>query len=490
MNTISIHQNFKKYFIYAFLTKVIFFLFFAYLFNKGASKEDNVNFIFTYSKDCASYIAPAINFVDHGTCYEESRGKKLFAHKMPGMVPIFVPLYYFFGLEWGLTFLVIIQIIIDALCCVLLAEIAYKIFNSQKAYLISFWLYAFSTIVSVSSHFAVSELLCTSFSIIAIYFALVKKGLKHIVLAGLFSTWSVFFRPTSILLFLIIPLIIMFKENVKLSWLNVKVKKNILILFFIPFIIFESLWIMRNHQILNRFIPADIGQENFGNPAMKSLFSLILAMGGDLQSWNPNSEMRWFNSPSSVNYDLHFANSNPFPFYVLKNGISLERLKKIRSIYFNYADINLSAVKRNNLEKHIDLLCKQSILDFKNKAPIYYYIISPLRNLKTFLFIKRPYGFSFRNNGFLEKSIRMWHFACYYFVLIFFIMNLLFIYLIKNKMTLNILLLCVMHIFLYGFIFRYSENRYLVPIYPYFVILATGNILYLFLNFKLKRLVV
>lgn len=130
------------------------------------------------------------------------------------------------------------------------------------------------------------------------------------------------------------------------------------------------------------------------------------------------------------------------------------------------------------------------IFTYSKDCASYIAPISPLRNLKTFLFIKRPYGFSFRNNGFLEKSIRMWHFACYYFVLIFFIMNLLFIYLIKNKMTLNILLLCVMHIFLYGFIFRYSENRYLVPIYPYFVILATGNILYLFLNFKLKRLVV
>lgn len=454
---------------------------FSISFNKGVGKEETNNYIFVNSKDFNSYVDPAINFIETGTCFELMANKKLYAHKMPGMVPILAPLYFLFGYSWSLTFLVILQFIADVIACVMLASITFKLTKNRAMTWVSFSIFTLSTIVSVSSHYAVSELFCTCFSIYSFYFVIFSYKNNGYWTGGLFAAWAIFFRPTAILLLIVIPLLLLGLKKQNYFIHGIQLKKAVII-FLTPFIFFESCWIIRNYVLMERFIPAEISQENFGDPAFKSLISLIQSIGGDNQSWNPDSEMRWFNTPGTINYDSNFAESNPFPNYALSNGMPLDSLLNLRSKYYRYT------FNTQNFNIQIeDSIVRQSnrlILSFKKQAPLYYYFISPLRIVKTFLFIKRPYGFSFKVNGVLEKSIRFWHYAFYQIILWLSIISFVFV---RKMGNLKVLVLFVIsHVFIYGIILRLSENRYIVPIYPFMSILASFAIIQLFTKFQNK----
>ena len=53
--------------------------------------------VFYNGKDYTSYINPVINLVDNGTYYEQSDNEKLYAHKAPGMLPVFGIVYALVG---------------------------------------------------------------------------------------------------------------------------------------------------------------------------------------------------------------------------------------------------------------------------------------------------------------------------------------------------------------------------------------------------------
>jgi hypothetical protein len=463
--------NIRKYFLFALLIKGVIFILFAFLFNRSDS-NNNINYIFEYSRDYRSYVEPSMNFVDRGGYFELDHGNKLYAHKMPGMLPIFAPLYLIFGFKYGITFLVVIQFLIDSLCCVLVGIICFKLFKSELAFLIGFLLYSFSTIVSVSCHFAVSELLCTSFGVVALYFTVSESQKRNWLLSGLFAAWSVFFRPTAILLILFLPMVnwLMNQDSLKNK---PKQFLKMTVIFCLPFLVFESVWIVRNFKVTQKFVPADMVLENFGTPAMKSLFSLVIAYGGDLQSWNPESEMRWFNNiPGSPDYDERYASTNPFPKYAIESGLSLGILKELRGKYSLYNSDSLSDHEKNALAGKMQEMCYGLISSFKSKAPFMYYVVAPLRTLKTFIFIQRPYGFSFTKSGLLEHIVRAWHFFIYYLVLIAFFAGIYVSVKNRNRSVLFLVFLVVGHMLLYGFILRYSENRYLVPMHPFMVIVS------------------
>ena len=482
LSTLTGKPDFKRYFLYALLIKGAFFLLVAFLFNKNAGSGDNVNYIFRYSSDYHSYIDPAVNCVDSGEYFEADEGKKLYAHKMPGMLPIFAPLYYVFGLSWGLTLLVILQYITDALCCVLLGKVALKIFKDSRAFYLAFYLYAFSSVVSVTSHNAISELFCTSFLIISIYFALEGRKKKNFFFAGLFAAWSVFFRPLSILLFVFLPFLMEAEGEEKSLIKRIKFNRINIAIFLVPFIIAESAWILRNSLTLKRFIPHDICIENAAPIGTLHVFEFVKAIGGDLQSWNPGSEICWINGET----DISQPGSYPFPAYVEKGGVSKVDLLGLRNAYKEYQKHFFDPVEAARCEEELYTRCQGLIAKFKANAPFSYYVVAPLRVVKTLVFIKRPYGITFKNNDLPEKIVRAWHFFCYYFPIVFLIISI-FLFRQMNRDAFILLLYVLIHVLLYGFVFRYSENRYLVPIHPLLILISAGTLIYLFSFFGKRK---
>src|SRR5688572_25657990 len=122
--------NYRKIFWWALFIKTIQFVVFAFAFYKNQPSGKVYNFIFSESNDYGSYTLPSQNLVDHGAYYEVDRdGKKLYAHKMPGMVPIYAPLYMLLGTKGALTVLVVLEFLADVISVCLLAYIVQFIFS-------------------------------------------------------------------------------------------------------------------------------------------------------------------------------------------------------------------------------------------------------------------------------------------------------------------------------------------------------------------------
>jgi hypothetical protein len=451
-----------RFFLAALLLKLFAFVIFSALSNRAGGTKNTVNFFFSYTRDYGSYVIPATTLADSGEYYEPAGDEKLLAFKMPGMTPVFLPLYLLFGFNGGLTALALIQLLVDALCCVLLGRITYSLTGNRLSFFIAFLLYALSSVVSVTSHYADSEFLCTSTAIISLYFAVCSNRKSAWFFSGLFATWSVFFRPTSIIVLIICgTLAILRSQN----------RRKAALYFIIPFLVCESLWISRNYIRMNRFVPAELSVQTFGSSAMRSVFSVVKALGGDLQSWNPDSEMRWFNEPGTQNYDEAYAESFPFPSYVTKAGITKQEMKLLREKYNSWVTTS-SPETKSGLEPEIEKLANDIVLRFRKNSPFHYYVLAPLRIVLTFVAIKRPYGFSFPQNGIAERAVRAWHFVAYYIGVIGFVIAILFRSIRKNKQLMLLWLLPLGHIFLYGFVLRFSENRYLVPMHPFMLIFS------------------
>jgi hypothetical protein len=242
---------------------------------------------------------------------------------------------------------------------------------------------------------------------------------------------------------------------------------------------------MRNYSVFHRFVPAELSYENFGNPPMKSVFSLLQAMGGDLQSWNENSEMRWFNGPGSVDYDSNFVASYPFPNYLATCGISETQMRFLRTQYLRFENTTLPQHQRDAAGRNTLLIAQCYKNAIKRMAPFQYYIVSPLKTTAQLIFIKRPHGFSFVTNGLAQKLIRLWHFISYYFGILAFLLGVFF-YTRNTKLPqVNALIVLIIgHIALYGFVLRYTENRYVVPMYPFMMAVGIGCIMMFFKNRK------
>lgn len=459
----------NKFFLWALLGKSILFVVFA-VYMCGGESSSCIHNVFTYSKDFDSYITPSVNLVEKGEYFESSLSGKLYAHKMPGMAVVFAPLYYLFGFENGLVILVVIQLLAEALSVVMLAKIFESLNKSRSGFYVVFIFYALSCYVSVYTHYATSESLCTSLLVAGFYFLLVSNHRFKWWLAGFFLCWSVFFRPLSALSF---PFAFYFLICIsKNEGRPGKIFSRTMAL--LAFFVFaETAWIARNYAWSNRFVPLELSYENFGNPPMRSLIRFVQAIGGDCQSWNPDSEMRWFGKPGTDYYDRGFSASNPFPAYLKDAGVTLEKLTELRNLYWSYND-TIHTTEAKLLESGIVNKADSFTQRVRSQLPLQYYIVSPLKLTAKLVFIKRPYGFTSDTNNFYTFIVRYYYFGLYYITVLLFIFSF---FIKKNKEMLVMLVYVLTHIFVYSMLLRLTENRYLITIWPFFVLIASRTIL-------------
>lgn len=468
-----IKNKILQWFFIALGIKGVLFLFFVYSFNKNYPKDKLINYIFAESKDFHSYIDPVQNLVDFGEYYEDAYSEKLYAHKMPGMLPVFAPLYYLFGTKTAFTLLVILQLMADSFATVLVSLIALRIFNKKRIFYFTFALYALSTYVSVFTHYAMSESLCAFFLVLTLYFFQLSllnetKTKRYLVYTGLFAAWTVFFRPSYVILLIGLP-IILFLLNGKPYFRNFKSFIFKCIIFISPFLIVESAWIIRNEITLHRFIPTDISLEKFGTPKLRAMFSFVKAFGGDLQSWNPKSEMRWFAPKSDkYSYDSSFANASdaPFPNYLFTEKFTIDTLKILRKKYDYSSNPDLSNIEKHETEAEVIRLCKKYEEEFKTEKSIFYHFVAPLRTMIQLVFIKQTYSLPLIKNNIVEKVARILFLGTYYLILLSSFLSFLYLCLSKQTKQTMFYWIFILHVFLIGFLLRLTENRYLVPVYP------------------------
>jgi hypothetical protein len=407
---------------------------------------------------------------------------------MPGLLPIYAPLYLVFGTEWAKFFVIILQFLVEVLSVILLAQTASMIFKNKSLWILCLGLFLINNFVSVYTLYACSEAFCISFFIISFYFLfkhLQTLKSSDLFLAGLFLCWAIFFR-TVIVLFIPIYIYLLIKSSYSNNSLNLgKAVKKISILFAV-FLIFDSIWIIRNFKVYDKFIPLNGSFKEIATDQELALYQLIIAWGGDIANWNP-SEGRWFIKPSNSKtrvYDADFQNTNPFHSSIFTPDYNLDSLKKLRVIYWKSFGYNTSLDSMHYYQNQFCIKAAKNIESFKKYKPFHFYIFSKLSHLKTFVLIKRPYALPFIKNNLSNKLMRVVSLLFYYFILGLGIFGIILVWIKGNIFFVKIFSLGVVIFILTHAYFGYSEFRYILPVYPILTMYAAYSLFEIFNWYK------
>ena len=293
--------------------------------------------------------------------------------RMPGLLPIYAPLRLIFSEPWAKTLIIILQFLTGVLSVYILAKTAEMVFNNYRIFLITFFLYAFSSFVSIWDHYGLSDSFGVSFLIFSSYY-LVKykncKNIKYLLFSGLFITWSLFFRPVHGIL---IPFMILF------FILN---KKQILIsfkhsfLFSLPIIIALGIWTSTNYYKHHKVVILQgPSSECFGalTKELLAVRKLIIAWGGDYQPWSKGAEAEWF-----FTKNVDYKTTSPSKNNIYTSLYTIDSLRILKEEYFNCYSDSFSKEKNNINSQALQLKCERYLKSYINEHSFNYYFFKLL----------------------------------------------------------------------------------------------------------------
>lgn len=499
MNGIKDHK--LKWLLIGLAGKFLLFFVFACFFNQNWSQDGIIKGISVNTADSPDYYQPVERLIK-GEGYAMRIGDendpdvvriKPWAFRMPGLLPIYGPLYVLFGSEWGRFFVILIQFVLELLSIFLLAQTAERIFSGIKFFYACLLLYILNNMVSVYTFYATSEAFCISLFIISFYFLfkyIKSGGAKNLVFCGLFIGWAIFFRPVMIIFTPVYAVMLLrhIRESGTFTFREVAIR---FIQLFSVFILADSIWVARNYKVFHRFIPLNGDFSAVASKQELALYKLIVAWGGDIQDWNPG-EGRWFIKPSNSTtrkYDGEFQKTDPFSSYIFTPDYNLDSLKKFRSIYWKAFGYE---VPKDSIRYYKNKFVTTSdfyLSSFKKNKPLHYYLLSKLRHAGNFIFIRRPYGLPFIQNNLSNKLIRVCSVLYYYFILLLGVIGIVMVWRKKDEafvklFSLGVLLFIAVHSY-----FGYIEFRYFLPMYPILTLFASFTFIHFinFLNFRNSR---
>src|SRR5436190_18097032 len=277
-----------KWIIIAFIIKAGLFFFFALNFIQNWPHGWIINSIFITAGDTGGYYDPIESWVN-------GLGYNTFC-RMPGLLPIYGPLYWLFGAVWGKTVVIILQLCASAVSVYLLAKTAARIFQSSKIFFVCFFLYSFSSFVSIWDHYGLSDSFSTSFLIISFYFFVSyfeNAKAYALILSGVFVAWSVFFRPINGIV--LSCYIFIFFLNTKTGFYRF-FKGSIFLA--LPLIVLISAWTLHNYLSFRKIVPLQGTLSECSSGRLSedhiAIRNLIITWGGDFQEWSLGGETEWF----------------------------------------------------------------------------------------------------------------------------------------------------------------------------------------------------
>ena len=479
-------RNHLKWIFLVFSFKLILFVFFALQFQANYPKGNIIGKIFISGGETATYYKSIENLADgNGYSLKEVTGKDgkveyiPSTRRVPGIMPLYYPLYKLLGKETARTIIILIQFLLSIISVYLLALISLDIFQSKIPFYLTLFIYSISSFVSIFDHIGLAESFSTSFAIFAIFFLLrgLKSQQKHlIILSGLFICWSTFLRP-AVGVFFPVMLLFYLWYNTKNHFTYRNTFKGLIILS-MPLALTVSAWTVRNYHVTGQFIPLedDIfkSMPDLYNPQVKAIRTLIGAWGGEFVRWEKNSEGEWF-----FNKELDSNNHNVYNSRYFTSYYNLDSLIKLREVYWKSENSILSEAEREDYKiKTVEtaLLYTES---YKKEKPLHYYILSPLILTAKFLFIKTTNYLPFpvlHDMALYHKLIKIFYILLYNLIMILGITGFIISIFSKKIDLIIITLFPAFYIIVMSVVFKATEERYLVSLYPFLVLFSSFTI--------------
>ncbi len=458
MKELSEQKKFRyKWLSIAFAIKGALFAFFAYNFYHYWPKEMITNVIFNASGDTSGYYAPLESLVQGKGYYSMGR--------MPGLLPIYVPLRLLFSVEWTQAIIIILQFLTGVISVYALSKTALLIFKKERIFYITFFLYAFSSFVSIWDHVGYSDSFAISFLIFSFYFLIKYKetlNWKHLFFSGFFIAWSVFFRPIH---GLAVPLAFLF-FLFDIRNIIQTIKRGII--YSLVLIITLSMWTYKNYRDFNKIVvlqgsmiecfPRMITQE------LLSIRELITVWGGDTQPWSKGSDAEWLLTKKTDEDKTEPESKN-----IYTSAYNIDSLRILKKKYFASINDTISEAERNALKKYVNTKSLIYLESYKKEHFFRYLLVNRLIITKRLLVPPRLDDLPFpplAKMSIIHKVAKGGYFLLLIFVNIVGVIGC-FLALRKRKF---LAIIPLAFIFTLTFIFGYVEQRYLLPAYCFLVI--------------------
>ena len=423
--------------------------------------------------DTDSYFLPIEKLLNEGSYIPD--------YRMPGYGLIYFIIRLFIDKVLAYNIVIILQWVLSSISIYFLAKSVFIATGKTALFFITFFLYLFSTSTNVLDYYLLTESFSTSALIFSIYFLVtyMNNNLKRsAILSGLFICWSIFMRPVLLPILGIYIFVI-----VRHFYIQKKTSRSIIInalLICLPFIVFDSIWTIRNYIIHNKLTPLTTTQYplDIELTYYNELMGFVIAWGGDRTWWNENAEIRWF-----INNEKKFGpylKDLPDNIYTSKfNRDSLLKIKEGINIIDNpISDSSTKAKATIKIKKSLKYFTES----IAQEKPFLYYIKSKIQiGWKFIAHSGTPWLFQmkFSDLSIFKKMVKITYTIFYILIMVLGFTGILILFVRSKNQHSGILLFPIISLYLliiHPFL-GHVEYRYLIPIYPLMLVCSSYTIL-------------
>ncbi len=237
--------------------------------------------------DTPGYFEPIDSFLA-GEAYRPD-------YRMPGYGLPYLLLRLFTTPQGAGSAIIIAQWLLGVVSVVVLARCARLLGAARWAQYATCIAFAAFPRVAVYDAYWFTESFCTSAIIIGTHGWLAYQRMgSHIALAwaGSWLAWAVFLRPVQLTWLALLGLGLLLLTRV--SWRDRFVALGV---FLLPFLLVDGWWIRRNAVMHDTFAPLSRGviMPELASSPMHPLMRFLQATGGNYIHWDPSAHIRWFN---------------------------------------------------------------------------------------------------------------------------------------------------------------------------------------------------
>jgi len=449
------------------LMKVAMFAFFAWQFYVNSSPELVTGGIAISSGDTSGYYEPVEQFVK-GNGYSS-------VCRMPGLLPVYAPMYALFGAVSGKAAVIILQLIMQISAVWLLALLTARFTQSVRGYYVMIALMGVSTFLSIRDHMLLSDSFAVSFLLFALFFllrSLDQKSKKWMLVSGFFLAWAVFFRPISLVFYVPVALLIILHSRFQLlsairtGWV-----------FAVPLVLSIGAWTVVNYQKTQKLIPLQGPvSECFGylSPENLAIRKLIIRMGEDYMSWSAGSAAQWFFVKSETEPTF-----NPFEEVDFTPDYDLDSLRVLRA---NYLALDTIGVPELRKEAGARVIARVEQFDASlcSHRPLQVYVLNRLTLFRNLVFPSRLDDLPFpalAQMSFYHKAIKGGSLLLLLLVNVLGMLAWLRACVRRDYWLVILGLIPIIVMVLLGPILGFVEQRYLVPAYPILMWMCVTTVL-------------
>lgn len=485
-------NKFKLIFV-AVIIKILFLILFAYL--RDSDSINNCRF-YSISGDFSDYVEPVNQYIEND--------QNLFLNdrltvRMPGYSLVYLLFRLFFSEHWALNIITFLQAILSGISCYCLAQIAFSMFNNIYIYWLTYFGYIISTYVSIWDGYILTESFGASSLIISVFLLscyLQNKKTIFLLCSGIFIAWCIFLRPYILPVLFMLSLIIILVSPLKML-------KKTLIIFISPFLLAESVWIIRNYIVTNKLILFQSRLTDQGNinsldkPAHLTFATFVTKFGGDDVYWQVNSESMWF-MPDTFQrkFGGRLSDENIFPKQIFEDTLTFEHILAARKYFFKTYDTSITVNEKLFYNREANKITLAFMNSYERRHFFMFHFASRLIQLKKFIFHPGTYSLPiglFSQITLPWKIIKLFYSILYLFVMIVGVFASLYKVLfsakeIKSKIAIIIYALIPLYLVtVFPLLFRTFEYRFNTFAYIFLLIFSCQFTVDLFIKFGLLK---